>query len=359
MQTSSVKEVSIRDMIMVLRSYLHNAFRRWPWLLLGAALGAAWMAWSASQENIVYEAKTTFVVNKSEGGGGGISTVLGQIGIGGGGGETNFYRVMNYATSRQLIYGLLLDSAHVDGQDDLLANHLIRAFKLGEKFELEEMYGLTHLSANTIEALPIRERSLLKMLYGFLVMDKSVPLRKSIDEVTDMLSFILQTPSEELTLVLTEGLYQALEETYTRERTGQSQLTVSKLEVKADSILKELTKTEYTLATFNDTRLSLANQRDQLRTVQLRRQIQILTVAYGEMIRNLETAKFGLSNQTPYFQQVEVPFRPLRKIYPNPPYAGALGLIYGAFAALLLVSMVHFYRQAMAESAAPSAADAP
>lgn len=324
--------------------------------MLGALIGAGWMAWSASQQDIIYEAKTTFVVNKSEGGGGGLSTVLGQIGLGGGGGGvTNFYRVMNYATSRQLVYELLLDSARVDGQDDLLANHLIVAFNLEEKLKLEEMYGFTRLTANTIEALPIKERSLLKMLYGFLVTDKTVPLRKSIDEVTDMLSFILQTPSEDLTLVLTEGLYEALEETYTRERTGQSKLTVNNLEAKADSILKELTRTEYTLANFNDTRLSLASQRDQLRTVQLNRKIQILTVAYGEMVRNLETAKFSLSNMTPYFQQVEIPFRPLRKIYPNPPYQGALGLVYGTIAALLLVSMVHFYQQAMAESSSPPA----
>lgn len=351
MQANQVKEVSIREVILVLQSYLVNGLRRWLWLLVGAALGAAYFAWSATQRTVSYEASTTFVVSKAQGGGGGLGSVLGQIGLGGGGGENNFYRVMNFATSRQLIYRLLLDTVSVDGAQDLMVNHLIDAYHLDEELQLQEGYGLTHLSASEIDSLSIKERALLKMMYGFVTMDKSNPVQKRIDEVTDMLTLVVKTPNEDLSLELVEGLYNSLEAFYKLESTGQSQATVTRLQEKSDSLLTELNRAEYQLATFNDTQMGLMSNRDMLRVNQLNRKIQLLSVAYGELMRNLETAKFTLSTQTPYFQAVDVPFKPLRRINPNPVNDGLMGALYGTVAALVLVSMFHFYQQVMEEPA--------
>ena len=81
--------------------------------------------------------------------------------------------------------------------------------------------------------------------------------------------------------------------------------------------------------------------------MQFNRKIQILSLAYGEIIRNLETAKFTLSTKTPFFQLVDEPFKPLLKMKANPIKNGIKGGALGVIIGFVLVGVVRFYRVAM------------
>jgi capsule polysaccharide export protein KpsE/RkpR len=44
-----------------------------------------------------------------------------------------------------------------------------------------------------------------------------------------------------------------------------------------------------------------------------RRDVQMLSLMYAEVLKNMEIAKFTLDNQTPFFQVVDKPTLPLEK----------------------------------------------
>lgn len=348
-----VRAVSIRQLILTIQDYAKAILRGWPWLLLAGVLYGGYRMYETSQRPVYWVAQTTFVVNNDqESGGGGLGAVLGRFGLGGGGGGgggENLNRIMSFATSKYMLNRMFLDSAEISGSDDLIVNHIIRGCNLEETYQLEEYYGITKITAPTIEEMPIQERRLLKAVYGHITASNELPLATAIEQETGILSIITKTQEEELSLFLSTAVYHYTSDFYTEESTGQSKATVERLQVKADSILGELNAAEFQLAKFSDTKLSLANQRDQTRTFQLNRKIQILTLAYGEIVRNLETAKFALSSNTPFFQLVDEPFTPLQAMYPKPLKAGIQGAIIGMILASVLVAAVHFYREVMRE----------
>jgi hypothetical protein len=347
-----VKEISVRQIILTVQEYFWAVLRGWPWLVLGAVLMGGYLAWSASQRPIYWVAETTFVVNDDQNsGGGGLGSVLGQIGLGGGGGGGghNLKRIMAFTTSKYLLNQMLLDSAVVAEQNDLIINHVIRGCKLEEAYLLPESYGITKITSNSIDSMKKKERSLLKLVYTHLTLSDEYPVVTEIDDETGMLSITTKTQEEELSLFLSKGLYEYISAFYTLESTGQSKASVGRLQGKADSILTELNSVEYQLARFTDTRLSLANQRDRLKLAQLNRKLSILTLAYGEVVRNLEASKFALSANTPFFQLIDVPFTPLLKMKPNPLKAGLKGGAIGIIIASVFVALAYFYRLVMAE----------
>ncbi|MEM9929355.1 MAG: hypothetical protein AAF840_06030 [Bacteroidota bacterium] len=349
MQPNQIKEVSVRDVILTIHRFVLEVFRRWPWVILGVALLGGFQAFMASQRPVTFEAVTTFVINEDQGGGGGLGSVLGQFGFGGGGGGgyRNPDRIVAFASSQQLLNRMLLDTVVINEKPDLLINHLIVADELEEKFEMQTAFGATRLSANTIDALSRGERLLLQNVYAYLTIHPDRPVTTANNIITDMLSITANTQDEDLSLYFSKGLYENIANFYRQESTGQAQASVNRLEVKADSLLQELNSAEYRLATFNDTRRSLANQRDQLKIVQLNRQIQVLSLAYAEVVRNLETAKFTLSASTPFFQLISVPYKPLIKRKGNPLKAGLKWGAIGGLLAAIIVVMVRIYREIM------------
>jgi hypothetical protein len=351
MQPSQVKEVSVREVIVTVQEYLWAGLRGWPWLLLGALLLGGYQVWEAYQRPIYYSANTTFVVNEDQGGGGGgLGSVLGQIGLGGGGGGShNLKRIMAFATSKYLLNDMLLDSVTMKGTSDLLINHVITHGELLETLELDLAFGITQLSNDEVDSLSRKEGAVLKAVYSYLTESDEFPIVTEIADETGMLTITAKTRDEDLTLILSTGLYQYISDFYRKETTGQSQATVDRLQSKADSILQELNASEYQLASFSDTRLSLNNRRDQLKTVQLNRKIQILALAYGEIIRNLETAKFTLSAKMPFFQLVDEPFKPLFKMKANPLKNGIKGGIVGVILGFFFVGIMRFYKVAMGD----------
>jgi len=351
--TSRVKEISVRQIILTIQEYFWAILRGWPWLILGAVLMGGYMAWSTSQRETYWVAETTFVVNDDQGRGGGLGSVLGQIGLGGGsgGGGHNLQRIMAFTTSKYLLNQMMLDSTTIAEQEDLIINHVIRGCKLDETYLLSEIYGVSEITSNSIDSMTKTERSLLKMVYTHLTLSDEEPVVTDIDEETGMLTITTKTQEEELSLFLSKGLYQYISAFYTLESTGQSKASVGGLQAKADSILTELNSVEYQLARFTDTRLNLANQRDRLKMAQLNRKLTILTLAYGEVIKNLEASKFALSTKTPFFQLIDVPFTPLQKMTPSPLKAGIKGGFIGAIIASVLVALAYFYRLVMTDEA--------
>lgn len=339
------REIPLRTVFLTVGDYLRNGLRWWWVLLLVGVAYGAYTAYTVRQEQAVYIAPLTFVLNEETGGrpAGGI---LGQLGLGSGvSSGASPDKIIALAKSQQIVHDLLLDSVAVEGNRDRLANHLIGAYDLVEKWELPE--GQRAIVNGSIATMTEKEKNLLKLVHFFLIDANEGIIAVSSDENTGILSLRVATPQQDISLAIAYGLYENLSQFYTEESTGNSRATVERMQEKADSLSGVLSRAEYRLANMVDSRLGATQRRDLVRVAQAEREIQILNLTYAEVLRNLETARFALSTRTPFFQTVDVPFTPLYAIRQNWRKKGLYGVLTGAFIGFLLVSVGKFYGDVM------------
>lgn len=342
-------DISLKQVFLRVGSYLRAGSRNWYWILLGGMLFAVLFAFFAMSESVTYESKVTFVVNEDSpaGGGGGVGAILGQFGLGGGGTDFNLEKIIALAKSQKMVNELLLDSLKINDKEDLVANHLLEVYNLTEEWELEDSYPGFKITANEIDKLNRTQRRVLKSLFRYSILGGDALIKITAEDVTGILSITAVTEDEELSLQLSERLYSGLSNFYTKESTGSSKATVNKLQSKADSIYRELSSAEYQLAAMLDTRLGITQKRNLVRQSQLNRKVNILSLAYGEVVRNLETANFALSNKTPFFQIVDAPFLPLPSNSVNVVERAIIGLLIGMIVVFSIIAIFHFYREVM------------
>ncbi|MGB3548226.1 MAG: hypothetical protein WBA17_14725, partial [Saprospiraceae bacterium] len=304
MAPEEVHEISIREVILLIQDYLRVAWQRAWVIVLAAVLVGGYWAYDAYTTPLQYEAKLTFLINDQKGGGG-LTSILGQFGLGGGEGEFNLNKIIALANSRGIAGTVLLDSLEIDGRNDLIANHLLREHELVDAWELEDSDepGPYLITTANLDSLSQRQRRVMNQLYFYLTGPEGEPLVKtSSDETTNILKIVSQSRNEALALALSELLYEHLSEFYIEQTTGGSRRTVDKLQEKADSVLALLNGSEYSLAKTKDSRLGIIQSVTRVRETQLYRDVQIYSTMYGEVLKNLETASFALSTQTPFFK---------------------------------------------------------
>jgi hypothetical protein len=83
------------------------------------------------------------------------------------------------------------------------------------------------------------------------------------------------------------------------------------LSAKADSVENVLAKAEYRLAQLQDRSSSILLRTNGTEFNKVSRDIQILSLMYGEVVKNRETAAYLLDSKTPFFQVLEHVVKPL------------------------------------------------
>ena len=343
--------ISTRDAFLKIGEYLRAVRRRWWVVILGGGLAAAVAVGVALTDEPKFEAVTSFVINQDQAVPGGFGGVLGTFGLGANAvsDDKNPNRIISYATSRTLIMGVLLDSVDLGGRGDLFINHVIEACELIDEFELgaESKYP-TRLNSNIIDSMNRYERSLLKRVYRFVIQPPPGGLLGvSVSEISGIFSITALSPDEPVSLHLSKSVYQRLSAFYTLESVGPARLTVERLGGKIDSIQTELNQTEYALARLSDTRLGIVNRQGQLQAERLNRKLQILNLAYAQLVQNYETARFTLATKSPFFQLTEEPFTPLTIRRHN---ALRLALLWGIIGIILTIASLvftHYYHSIM------------
>lgn len=346
---TEVHEVGFREVILTVRDYLRVVLRYWYLPLLGGLLLGGYRYYAAAVQPVRYEASISFLVSEEPGKGGvGLGSIFGQIGLGGSsGGGQNLERVLAFSTSMRLVNHVLLDSVEIDGVGDLMANHIIRQQGLEEEWEMADAYGMTRLEHDSVPRMEQPERSILKAVYSYINFSEVPIIDREVGETTGIIYLYVRTRNEELSYQLCNRLFERLSEFYTTESAGQSRASVVRLEQRADSLRGALNRAEYELASLYDTRLNTNSRRAQLRQAQLSREVGILSLAHGQVIANLETAKFALGGQTPFFQVMDVPYLPLNRVR-RPPWPQALlGFALGAALVVLGICVRYFFRTVM------------
>ncbi len=350
-------EITLKDLILIIKDYVAELFR-FKWIIVFLVLlFSAYFVWEALTTPYKYPANLTFMVNEDKASGlGGMSGILSSFGLKGGKGkEYNLEKILALARSNKIIGEALFEKATVDGKEDFLANHLIRIYKYHELWE-EHEGGLKNFlyTKGEPENFSVLENSVFKSLYAKVVGAPALGVEglmmNGINEDTGIMTLSLTSESEMFSIALIKTIYEKLGEFYILKSVEKQKQTFDLVKAKNDSIYHKLQQAEYGLADFRDSNRSLWSNKDELRELALKREVQMLKLMYGESLKNLEMADFTLKSQTPFVQSIDLPTAPIFPIMKSWVIALVLGLIAGCFTGGAFIVCRKIYRDVMADA---------
>lgn len=307
------QEFGLRDLFRLLREYYAEMRqRKWVFLIFFVLVGGYYLGrwfWIKPQ----FVATTSFMLNDAESSNLGFSAILGQIGFPSGGQRLNLHKILEIAKTRRIGESVYFTRTRIGDREDLMGNHLIEALRSEGKW-FSNPFWKTRDSmqdfrlpseAGVKDSLPVKLA--LKELHSNLI-------RKMVtffNEKTGIMEITIRLPDEELAIAYSRMLYEQLSEFYIDKAIEKQQDTYQKLQSKVDSLRNIIFKKDYSLAEIRDSYRNLYLNQDAVPQQQIDRDIKMLSIIYGEALKNLELASFNLQNKTPFIQYLDLPTAPL------------------------------------------------
>ncbi|MDQ3017056.1 MAG: hypothetical protein M3R25_10125 [Bacteroidota bacterium] len=349
------QQTSLRDYVLKGKSYVREVFRYWYLPLFLAAIFGAYQLYKYFQYVPEYPANVTFMVDEDEGNSSsGLTGMLSQFGLGSiRPTRYNLDKILELSRSRRVVQKTLFTKFEMDGKNDFLANHVIRAYDLNpvakEDQPKEGVFLFTHDSLLIFNRV---ENTALSNVYNLIIgsIDKPEDALVTTDysEDTNVMQLSASTINEVLSLELANRMFQSLSDYYISKAIEKSLKTFSIISNKRDSIIGELRSAEYQLANFQDTHRGLLMRTDKVGELRLQREVTALSAMYGEVLKNTEVADFSLRNKTPFIQVIDAPILPIAPVELSLIRKLALGLLVGGIIGCALVVARRFFLDMMA-----------
>jgi hypothetical protein len=348
-------EITLKELITKIGEYGREILKNW-WLVgLITLLPLGYMLYKAYTEKTNYTAKLTFMLNAETGGGlGMVAGLLGSLGGGSAGkGDANFDKIMELSRSRKIAQEALFAKGVVDYKDDFYANHLIRALDIHKKWA-KDTSGLKDFLFQSGDYKTFNRLQNKAYLYleGVLHGNKDAGLDgtfgSSFSKQTEIAAFQLKTPSEDLSIQLLNTIYKELSEFYIAKTVEKQSISFKLMQGKRDSLQRVLNGREAGLASFVDRNHGLVLERVKTSQRIMEREKTIASFAYGEVVKNAETADFILKNKTPFVQLINAPMAPIKPEKPSKLKNALIGLALGLFLGSIFVVFRKIFRDAMA-----------
>ena len=293
----------------------------------------------------IYEAHLTFVIDESQdaGGLGAISGMASQFGFNLGGSANGTFsqtNIQELITSRRVVEEALLTNGVIDGKDDLLINHHIEFNGHRLKWENSNIENL-YFTANKGD-FTLQHDSIIGLAFKSLTEGN---ISTSIEDESNIVKISCVSKNEDFAKLMIEALAQKLEEYYTIFQTAKSKNTLDFMSLRADSILGELRNAEYSYASYKDANFGVLRAKGLLEEIRLKRNVEILNIMYGEVVKNLEISKFTLLNNKPLLNIIDKPTLPLEINNLSPVISFILFSVLG----VMLMSFYMIIKQTISE----------
>ncbi|MFM2392902.1 MAG: hypothetical protein RLZZ546_884, partial [Bacteroidota bacterium] len=256
-----------------------------------------------------YKATATFIVeDKSGSRGGGLSGLASQFGIdvggltGGGAGLFDGDNILEIMKSRAIIEKVLLSKIEEDipQKGQTIADYYLTVSGM------DKSLASKNITAKTLNFAALEEDSkhtliqdsVLYLMYSAI--NKNLNVEKK-NKKSSIITLEVSSSDQFFSKIFEERLMKQTSDLYIDIKTGNLSRSIEKIQRKADSL-------QYTLNSTTDRRnyinLSIPNEG-------ITRDKNVTSALYGEVVKNLETMKLTLINQTPVIQILDAPKFPL------------------------------------------------
>jgi len=355
-------DISLKDLILRIIEFKNEILNSKITLLAFILPLILFFSYNSIVEKPSYVAKLTFMLNKSDGGLGGLGSLLGQIGIGDKG-KYSKEKMMTLGKSRRIIGKAIFQDATINETTDLLANHLINHLDTLGQWAHTKWYmkpfakpnplvGFRFKSAE-IDSFDLLSKAAYKTVYETIAGNPKSGtggiMSNSFDDDSGVMEITVKTKDPELSVVLSNYFFDELSEFYIDKTVEKQKATYDILKSKADSLQNLLSAKQSALAVFEDRAHGLWTKTAKLRKSKLQQDLKKLTIIYGEVLKNLEIADFTLKNKTPFVQTIDRPILPITGTKTSLLKAIVLGFILGLILGIIFVIFRKIIRDTMSE----------
>jgi uncharacterized protein involved in exopolysaccharide biosynthesis len=253
-----------------------------------------------------FKATTTFIVeDKSGRGSGGLSGLASQFGIdaggltGGGAGLFDGDNVLEIIKSRGIIEKVLLTKMNNAVNGQTIADYYIQISDFKSAFESKNINSksLNFIAIAEGTKHSVVQDSILYILYAEISKNLTVEKR---NKKSTIITLQVSSPDQVFSKTFAEELIKQTSDLYIDIKTGNLSKSIGKIQRKADSLQNSLVGIYQNSFQINMSRNDLS-ERDKT----------FSSTLYAEVVKNLETLKLSLINQTPVIQVLDTPKLPL------------------------------------------------
>ena len=311
--------LKLSDVFLLFKQFInfYKSFRKRNYLIIFGFMVISLLYYTI--EKAKYEASASFVLMEGAGSkGGGLASLSSQFGIdiGSLGGQSNSIfsgdNIFDIFRTRTMVEKVLLsefDDAMNGPVKQTFADAYMKMYPsfvktiiLGNKTPVGSFYGYdNHLHADRVKD-SVLSKIFEKLIKNNLIVQKS-------NKKGSIIQVVITTNNELFSKRFTEKLIETVKTFYLNINNTNSQIVLSSLQKKADSLQVLLYD-----KSFQSSRLFNMNSglKSYTATEELSQRDKTVTYAlYSEVIKNIEITKMSQAQQTPIFQIVESPRLPL------------------------------------------------
>ena len=337
-------EFSLREFSKNLRLLGKYIRKKWTyfalWAFVGGILGLAYNR----LQNPSYTAECTFVLEEKSAGGGGLAGLASQFSfdLGGMTGSSLFAgdNLLEIVPSKNIVEKVLLSK--VDSNSNItLADLYLDFSKMKQSWSKNErLKNIGFINVKNSKEMSLLQDSILNVIYkqvikGNLAIDWA---RKK----ASIIKVVVTSKNEQFSKYMTERVVNEAMVLYVDLKTATSQINVNRLQKRADSLLTLLNNKSYQTAESQVLNANPALKQVLVPTEIGMRDKTVLGGVYSEVVKNLETSKIMLSQQTPVIQILDKSEFPLEMVKKGMLICLFIGIMLPLFI-VLFYFMIKYY----------------
>ncbi|OLY93406.1 hypothetical protein SAMN05444008_107223 [Cnuella takakiae] len=340
-------EISLKEILTQIGSTVRYLGKHWFKIFLVGFIGAGLGFTLAYFKTTKYISRTTFVVEESKSGGGGLASLAGQFGVdlGGssGGGVFSGDNILLFLRSQSLVQETLL-SNYGDG-NQTLADRYAQVYGLKDKWK-KKFNGREVLfdTTDTQKSDRVADSLLQKIAEGVVKNELSVTRP---DKKATFVEVRAVMRDEELCQVFNDRLVALAIQKYVSSKVKLKAANVRSLQKRADSLEGLLNVRTYNAAASQQSLLDInpglraATAAPEIKT----REKATVTAIYTEVVKNLELSKTILNQETPTIEIVDHSSYPLVQDKPSKIVWMVIGAFLASFFFIIILLARHWWRQ--------------
>jgi hypothetical protein len=318
---------------------------KWKEILLITVIGSSLGFLYSYINKPIYTAKLTFAMEDKSRGGSGLSSIASTFGFNLSNGEGGVFtgdNIIELMKSRLLIEKTLLTTVEFNNKKDLLINRYIDYNNFDKDYSKSSNYTKIEFINSDRTTYNRAQDSILGNICSSLL-NTSLEVIK-VDKKLSIISVRVKSNDEIFSKLFCENLVKNVTDFYVETKTGKSKSNIKLLELRVDSVKRELDIALYGRAKFADQNIGLIRQSGSVPKLNQELKVQMLSTMYTELVKNLEFSKLTLMREEPLIQIIDTPIYPLEKIK----FGKLKGIVLGAMLFLsltvLFFTIKHFIK---------------
>ena len=350
-------EISFRNLILKVESWLHYIASKWATILVLSLLGALTGYVVARLKRPVFVAASTFVIEDTEKMSGlgqfaGLASIVGlDLSLSDAGGIFQGDNILELYKSNSMIEKTLLTEVDNGGKKEVLVNRFIQFNNLREKWtDRPELKNLQYDPAK--DSLDNSANSRLKdsvlATIVKVVADDYLKIEKP-DKRLNIIKAEVRAPDEFFAKAFDDQIVKNVNDFYIQTKTIKAAQNVRLLQHKTDSIRMEMSGVRYKpdAKAANENRINLSGPLASIEQSQFSSQTNWAILS--ELVKNLELSKITLQKQMPLIQIIDRPKFPLENDSISPLVAAVVGFFSFGFLTVLWLWIRRLYQELKTE----------